>query len=291
MNKKSHIDAYKYFNNEAKQYKDNYISDDLLLNYPNHIYRLKIFLKLLNDIKPNRLLDIGCGCGLPLLSFLKEGYDAYGFDYSVEMVEQAKQLLAVYKYDINRVSHNNMEAISNISPAEYDCIVGLGTLYYSRNFNSTIKQVADILPKNGNLIFSLRNELFSLFSMNSYTAEYILRNFIPLDKLSDSLKGRIENDLDNKFGSADTERKFLTIDDKNVHSMYHNPLTVEKEILIPNGLSLTGLYYYHYHSLPPKYEHSDTEEFRQLSSELENASDWRGMFMCSTFVVHATKTI
>jgi hypothetical protein len=79
------------------------------------------------------------------------------------------------------------------------------------------------------------------------------------------------------------------VDDKRIHSLYHNPLTVESEVLVPNGLSLERLYYYHYHALPPEFEHSDIEEFRRLSCDLENASDWRGMFMCSTFVVHAIK--
>lgn len=283
------LDAYKFFGSKANQYGELYQPQDLLKLYPEHIFRLNIFLNLLSNIKPNCMLDIGCGSGEPLLNFLKSGHNAYGFDFSIEMVEQAKKLLSANNLDPGRVSQNNMEKIKNIRPAEYDCIVGLGSLYYSRDFQNTIRQTTNLLPKGGNFIFSLRNELFSLFSLNSYTSEFFLKNFIPSSSLSSYLEERLGNFLSERMKSSGTVKKFLTIDDQKVHSLYHNPLTVEKEVLSPNGLSLKRLYYYHYHALPPEFEHSDTEEFRKLSYDLEKPSDWRGMFMCSSFIVHSVK--
>lgn len=289
-NKSSDVDAYKFFGGEAKKYGDQYKPNDLAKLYPEHVFRLNIFLNLLAIIKPKRMLDIGCGSGQPLLAFLQKGYDAHGFDYSHEMVEQAKQLLLANDLDQARVSRNNMENIENILPGHYDCVVGLGSLYYSRNFKNTISQIADILPKGGNFIFSLRNELFSLFSLNAYTSDFFLKNLIPsASSITPELKGRLHTFLAGKFSPWGATKKFLTIDDNKVYSLYHNPLTVESEVLAPNGLALKGIYYYHYHALPPEFEHSDTEEFRKLSCELENPADWRGMFMSSSFVVHAVK--
>lgn len=282
-------DAYKFFGLGAKKYGEQYKSGDLAKLYPEHVFRLNIFLTLLEKIKPKRILDVGCGSGEPLLSFLREGYDAYGFDHSAEMVEQAGELLQLNHLDKGRVSRNNMENIENIPPDHYDCIVGLGSLYYSRKFESTIRQIVGLLPKGGSLIFSLRNELFSLFSLNSYTSDFFLKNFIPGASLSLDLKERLDSFLDKKFQGPGVTKKFLTIDDQKVFSHYHNPLTVESEVLASNGLSLKGIYYYHYHALPPEFEHSDTEEFRKLSYDMENPADWRGMFMSSSFVVHAAK--
>jgi hypothetical protein len=165
----------------------------------------------------------------------------------------------------------------------------LGSLYYSRNFNNTIRQIADLLPKGGNFIFSLRNELFSLFSLNAYTSDFFLKNLIPGASLSAGLRARLGTFLDERFKPSGAAKMFLTIDDQNVYSLYHNPLTIAREVLAPNGFALKGIYYYHFHSMPPEFEHSDTEEFRKLSCELENPSDWRGMFMSSSFVVHAVK--
>lgn len=289
-NKSVDLDAYKFFGMEAKKYGEQYKPNDLAKLYPEHVFRLNIFLNILATIKPNRTLDIGCGSGQPLLAFLQEGYDAHGFDYSNEMVEQAKQLLSSNDLNPARVSQNNMEDIENILPGYYDCMVGLGSLYYSRSFESTIRQIGSLLPKGGNFIFSLRNELFSLFSLNAYTSDFFLKNLIPSASLSTDLRARLGTFLDERFRPLGAAKKFLTIDDQKVYSLYHNPLTVEREVLTPNGFSLKNIYYYHYHALPPEFEHSDTEEFRKLSCELENPTDWRGMFMSSSFVVHAVKT-
>lgn len=285
------LDAYKYFGAKAKRYGEQYKPNNLTRRYPEHIFRLNIFLNILATIKPKRILDVGCGSGQPLLAFLREGYDAYGFDYSHEMVEQARELLLSNNFDQTRVSHNNIENIENILHNHYDCIVALGSLYYSRNFESTIKQIVHLLPKRGDFIFSLRNELFSLFSLNAYTSEFILNKLMTPSSLSANLKARFNSFLDEKFIPFRGTKKFLTIDDQKIYSLYHNPLTINKDILAPNGLALRGIYYYHYHALPPEFEHSDTEEFRRLSCELENPTDWRGMFMSSSFVVHALKTI
>jgi SAM-dependent methyltransferase len=282
-------DAYKFFGTGAKKYGEQYTSSDLGKLYPEHVFRLNIFLELLKQISPKRMLDVGCGSGEPLLSFLRAGHDAHGFDYSPEMVEQAGQLLQSNNFEKGRVSRNNMENIEGIQPGQYDCVVGLGSLYYSRKFESTIRQIVDVLPKGGSLIFSLRNELFSLFSLNSYTANFFMKNFVPGAALTPGLNDRLDTFLDKKFQSMGAAKKFLTIDDQKVYSLYHNPLTVEREVLAPAGLSLKGTYYYHYHALPPEFEHSDTLEFRKLSCEMENPTDWRGMFMSSSFVVHAVK--
>jgi cyclopropane fatty-acyl-phospholipid synthase-like methyltransferase len=284
------VDAYKFFGMEAKKYGEQYQANDLAKLYPEHVFRLKIFLNLLSAIQPDRMLDIGCGSGQPLLAFLREGYNAHGFDYSNEMIEQTKQLLLSNGLDSARVSRNNMEKIEGISPGFYDCIVGLGSLYYSRNFGSTISQISSLLPKGGDFIFSLRNELFSLFSQNAYTSDFLLQKLIPSASLTPDLKTRIAAFLGDKFSISTATKKFLTIDEQKIFSLYHNPLTVEKDVLAPAGFALKGIYYYHYHALPPEFEHSDTEEFRRLSCELENPTDWRGMFMSSSFVVHAVKT-
>jgi hypothetical protein len=64
---------------------------------------------------------------------------------------------------------------------------------------------------------------------------------------------------------------------------------VEEELLLPNGLVLTGLYYYHFHALPPIFEHTHQQLFYELSSKREIPTDWRGLVSASCFVVHATK--
>jgi len=283
------IDAHEYFGRNASQYGVQYQPNDIAVLYPEHVFRLRIFLDLLKKIQPSRMLDIGCGSGQPLLAFLQNGYDAHGFDFSQEMVEESKKLLMSNGMDPLRITVNNMEDIQNIPYGYFDCIVGLGSLYYSRNFLGTIEQVASLIPKGGSLIFSLRNELFSLFSMNGYTKSFVVDNFVNKASLSHELRRKLEDNLDKCFEQPGVRKSFQTIDDHKVHSQYHNPLTIDSTIISPNGLALKGIYYYHFHALPPAFEHSDTQEFRKLSCQIENPTDWRGMFMASAFVVHAEK--
>ena len=281
-------EAFIKFGEIAADYGRQYGEIDFKEFYPEHKFRLKIFLDCLKAIQPIKVLDVGCGSGEPLVAMLGHGYDAYGFDYSKDMVAQARSLLVTNGLDSGRVSWNNMEDIQGIGRGDYDCMVALGSLYYSSDFNRTMRTLAGLLPNGGQIVFSLRNDLFSLFSLNKYSVDFFLKKLIPFKNISDAQRKRVCDLFETRFSEQELSRKFKTVDDLGIHSTCHNPLTVEQEVLSPCGLRLEGIYYYHYHALPPIFEHSDTVEFRQLSSKLENPTDWRGMFMSSAFVVHAS---
>lgn len=283
-------DAHEFFGREADVYGKQYSLKDLAEIYPEHQIRLAIFLQLLEKRGARRVLDVGCGSGEPLVRLLQSGYDARGFDYSEAMVEAAKANVRSHGFDPSLVSRNDMEAIRGIEPGENDCIVGLGSLYYSRSFDSTIEQLSALLPEDGSLIFSLRNELLSLFSLNKYSAEFFLNRLIPSGKLPPDLRGRVSDFIQERFDSPKVTPAFKTVDDKGIFSLFHNPLTVEDTVLKPHGLRLRGIHFYHYHALPPIFEHSDTIAFRQLSLAIEDPEDWRGTFMASAFIVDAVKS-
>ncbi len=287
--KQGQVDAYSAFGQEASAYGRQYSELDLAKIYPEHRFRLNIFLEQLRSIQPKRVLDVGCGSGDPLVEMLREGYDASGFDFSPEMVQQAKKTVEDAGFDPGRVTRNNMEAVTGISEGDFDCIVALGSLYYSRDFPTALRGLVDILPQGGRMVFSLRNELFSAFSLNKYSVDFLLQRLIPASDISDGLRKRLFGFLEQRFEDEDIEAKFQTVDDKGIYSLYHNPLTVEAQVLRPAGLALESIHYYHFHALPPVFEHTDTVEFRRLSAALENPSDWRGIFMSSAFVVHARK--
>ena len=282
-------DAHEVFGQEATTYGKQYTSSNLSEMYPEHQIRLDIFLNLLKESGAKRVLDAGCGSGDPLVAMLKNGFDARGFDFSEAMVATAKANLERNGLDSGRVTRNNLEQIQGIEPGQFDAIVGLGSLYYSKVFDSTISQLAALLPRGGSLIFSLRNELFSLFSLNKYSAEFFWQRLLPAAQVPDELADRVTGFLAERFASPAVRPAFKTVDDKGIFSLFHNPLTVAAEVLAPHGLSLRGLYYYHFHALPPVFEHSDTEAFRRLSLAMETATDWRGMFMASAFIVDAVR--
>jgi len=280
-------EAFVEFGLEAGTYDKNY--SESLDRYPDHVFRLRIFLDLLKKIRPKSLLDAGCGSGVPLATFLKAGFNAYGFDRSTEMVQETGKRLAANGLDPSRVFEGDLDNFSRPIPELFDAIVGLGTVYYTTDTCKTVGHLVSHLTTNGDIIFSLRNELFSLGSLNEYSADFLLQQFYNTSQLSESAKSSLQNLISERFPKANIDKLFANVDERQIRSNLHNPLTVESELLEPHGLKLKNIYYYHFHALPPIFEHTHQQEFYKLSSEREVPSDWRGMFSASCFVVHATK--
>jgi SAM-dependent methyltransferase len=280
-------EAYVEFGAEADTYDRNYRLD--AGRYPDHVYRLRIFEDLLAKIKPQTVLDAGCGSGVPLVTFLKAGYDAYGFDRSPEMVEETQKRVAQAGFEQTRVFLGDLDAFDLPIADAVDVACGLGSVYYTPNTTTTLRHLASRVNDDGDLIFSLRNELFSLCSQNEYSADYLLRNIFEISKTTGVLRDDVLGFFTQRNPKMNISKLFENVDERAIKSHLHNPLTVENDLLNPSGLRLEGLYYYHFHALPPIFEHTHQQEFYELSAQCENPTDWRGVVMASCFVVHAKK--
>lgn len=280
-------EAYVEFGSEADTYDRNYRLD--AGRYPDHVYRLRIFEDLLRKINPSTVVDAGCGSGVPLVTFLKAGYDAYGFDRSPEMVDETRKRVKTAGFEPERVFQGDLDAFERPTSKVFDVACGLGSVYYTPNTVTTLRHISTHVKDDGDLIFSLRNELFSLCSQNEYSADYLLRNIFTISKTSGKLRDDVLAFFAERYPKMNVEKLFANVDERSIKSQLHNPLTVERDLLAPSGLRLEGLYYYHFHALPPIFEHTHQEEFYELSSQCEDPTDWRGAVMASCFVVHAKK--
>ena len=83
--------------------------------------------------------------------------------------------------------------------------------------------------------------------------------------------------------------KYKNIDDHNVFSSTHNPITIEKTILKKIGLKCNGIYFYHFHVLPPLFEKYNKNLYRKLSYKNEKPENWKGYFLASAFVLDCEK--
>jgi SAM-dependent methyltransferase len=280
-------EAFVEFGSEADTYDRNYRLD--AGRYPDHVYRLRIFEDLLQKIKPKTVLDAGCGSGVPLVTFLKAGFDAYGFDRSPEMVDETQKRVESAGFEKHRVFQGDLDSFERPIGAPFDVACGLGSVYYTPNTVTTLRHVGSHVKDDGDLIFSLRNELFSLCSQNEYSADYLLRNIFAISNTTGSLRDDVLNFFAERYPKMNVEKLFENVDERAIKSHLHNPLTIESGLLTPSGLRLEGLYYYHFHALPPIFEHTHQSEFYELSAQCENPTDWRGVVMASCFVVHAKK--
>ena len=153
-------EAFVEFGLEAGTYDRNY--SDSPDRYPDHVFRLRIFVDVLKVIQPHSLLDAGCGSGVPLATFLKAGFNAYGFDRSPEMVEETKARLQANGLDASRVFAGDLDDFDPPTSEPFAAIAGLGSVYYTVDTQKTINNLVSHLAPRGNLVFSLRNKLFSL---------------------------------------------------------------------------------------------------------------------------------
>jgi SAM-dependent methyltransferase len=282
------VDAYSHFDTVADSYGHQYMAEDINKYEPNQ-FRLEIFLGKLKQIKPKSLLDVGCGSGEPLLAFLEAGIDAVAFDYAASMVTATKKSLTSKGYSADLVWRDDMENISTIKKGQHDCIVALGSIYYARNFEKAFESIVDLLPPGGHFIFSLRNELFSMFSMNNYTCDFYDNVLLKELEVFKSLNGSVKQYIKDRMNLNSSDAIEKNIDQLSVHSFMHNPLTIQADLLSPNDLDLSGIDFYHYHAAPPCFESTDTKAYRKASCKLELTQDWRGYFMASCFIVHAVK--
>ena len=281
------IDSFTYFDKEipVKEYSDLYKKVDLSKSYPADLKRLEIVINLLKKYKPKKIIDAGCGPGMPLIRIKQKGFNIYGYDKAKNMVVEARNNLREYQYPPSLIFQDDFENPKKFNNKLFDCIIGLGAFYYSKNFKKTILNQRKKLKRNGRMIFSLRNKIFDISTLNNYSAKF-------LDELYDTkyLKKNWKSKYNNLRKSFSTRKITVNknIDEKNVKSFVHNPLTIANEML-KLGLKCEGIYFYHFHALPPVFEELDPLYFRKLSWKLENPNDWRGYLLASAFIIDCKK--
>lgn len=281
-------DAFNFFNKQytVDRYTELYKKLKFNIRYPANVKRLQIIIGLLKQHKPKKILDAGCGAGMPLIEIKKRGFDIYGYDKAKNMILEAKENLKNNKLSTDLVFYDNFENPKKIKNNSADCILGMGAFFYAKNFKKTISKQRNKLKKNGRLIFSLRNKLFDITTLNNYTKKF-------LDEIYEIkyLKNNTWKKEYRKLTKGFTDRKkykLKNIDEEGVYSLAHNPLTIASE-MSELGLKCEGIYFYHFHILPPLFENFDKHYFRKNSWKIENPTDWRGFLLASGFVVDCKK--
>jgi hypothetical protein len=163
----------------------------------------------------------------------------------------------------------------------------MGAFYYAKNVNKTLLNQKKKLKRNGRLIFSLRNRLFDIVTLNNYTKKF-LDEIYEVKHLKKKWLNKYYN-LTKNFTNRKKIKLEKNIDEAGVYNhIPHNPLTITDE-LAKLGLSVEGIHFYHFHALPPMFETLDKNYYRKISWQIENPFDWRGFFLASAFVVDCKK--
>src|SRR5215208_123536 len=81
-----------------------------------------------------RLLDAGCGGGRNLIYFLREGYEAYGVDQSIEAITQVRSLASRLAPRLPSTNFRG-EAVERMSFADatFDVVISSAVLHFARD--------------------------------------------------------------------------------------------------------------------------------------------------------------
>jgi 2-polyprenyl-3-methyl-5-hydroxy-6-metoxy-1,4-benzoquinol methylase len=119
---------------------------------------------IFHNLKENaKILDIGCGAGVPVFKLLSEKYDITGIDISEKMIELAKKNLPNGKFIISDILDYDF------NKSQFDAIVSYYTLFHLPREKHIlfIKKCHDLLKNNGILIVTV-----GMYDEDSYTEDF-----------------------------------------------------------------------------------------------------------------------
>lgn len=271
-----------HYDSEVERYDEAYFGDD---GYEPLLLARDIVVDALNreDAEGLRILDMGCGNGGIMVSLLDAGHDVYGFDLSPNMVESGKTHLAERDYDPERVVQFDVrDGVPFDGP--FDAVVAVGLLPHLDHKARHLATIRDLLVDGGSAVVQFRNSLFSLFSYNEYTYEFVwgtlLSDINPPERLSAAFDERLREICRLESGTGSRPKC-------DQEGGFSNPLTIDRAF-DRAGMSVDDLQFYHYHPFPPRFEDEYPDAYTGLAADLEDPMDWRGHFLASSFIVIAS---
>lgn len=289
---KDHYDAVS--EGYGKQYDNKNLYDTSAV-YPANYFRLQILLNSFVQKNVKRVIEVGVGEGTPLMTLSKAGIDVHGFDISENMVEQAKKSAAKAGITENNIFLGDIQDpntyIHAVKDGQFDGLMAMGVMPHVENDDMVLHNMSSLVKKGGTVFIEFRNTLFSLFSLNRYTSDFIVNDLLSgvdvrlRDLVSEELEDRLRTDqppLRDKLDDGSPGYDAIL-------SKFHNPLLIES-FFKKHGFTDIKLHWYHYHPTMPYLSGIDKELFRSEAIKMEHeSSGWKGYFLCSAFVVEATK--
>lgn len=290
--------VHAHYDAVAEGYSDQYERAQMFTRprYPANYFRLQLLLNAFINKGVKRVIEVGVGEGTPLATLAKAGIDVWGFDISENMVERSRATVRALGIPAERIFWGDvLDPVTyahSLSEGQFDGLMAMGVMPHVENDDLAMGNMATLVRPGGSVFIEFRNKLFSLFTFNRLTYEFILDDL--LAQVSPQLKDLMAAELRNHV-RMDLPPVRSTTDAGDgpgydaILSKFHNPLEIHS-LFERHGFSNLRLLWYHYHPALPRLQGEAAELFRKEAIRLEHEpSGWRGMFLCSAFVVEAVK--
>src|SRR5207237_447210 len=175
----------------------------------------------------------------------------------------------------------------------FDAVLCVGVMPHipPEHDEAVFANLREYLRPDGVAIVEARNQLFSLFTLNRPSYEFIRDELVHADDLLvragearpklvaalEAMHSQFRMDLPPVRRGKAGEPGY-----DEVVSRTHNPLTVRGQFEAA-GFRDVRVLFYHFHVVPPSLAATFPEFFLRESLAIENSADWRGHFMASAF--------
>ena len=285
-----------HYDGSASSYGDQYDPDKLWTNeeYPANLFRLQLVQRLLAESGATSLYELGVGDASPLSTIGATGIRVAGSDVSPEMVKVAKANMAGRGLDpeaIALIDAQDTEAMAREQQAAgtFDAVMALGVIPHVTDDAAFVATMDGFLRPGGQLLLQFRNSMFSLYTFNRITKEFILDELMA--PVPQQFKDAVAADLDQRLAVDKPPLRTRPTGDgyDEILSRFHNPFELA-DVVRAAGYSDIRYHWYNYHPTYPMIAGQfDPMEYRRAQVDLEGDTSWRGMFLCSAGLIEATK--
>lgn len=291
-------DVRAHYDGSAPTYHEQYDPDLIWKNaeYPANFFRLEKVIDILRAAGAQSVYDLGAGEASPMVRIHQElGIRALGSDLSPEMVLLGRENLSRHGIDPNWLTEldiNDKDALRKERDriGTFDAVIALGVIPHVADENWFVEAMSMFLNPGGTLILQFRNSMFSMFTMNRLTKEFILEDLMA--PIPENFKSVVAADLDQRL--AVDKPPIRRRDDGHgydeILSRFHNPLELA-EVVRSHGFEDIYYRWYNFHPTYPMVAGAiDPTDYRAAQIALEADQSWRGMFLCSAGMIIAKKS-
>ncbi len=285
-----------HYDGSASSYFEQFDPERIWTNeeYPANYFRLQLVQRLLADAGVTSVYELGVGDATPLSTIGSTGIRVAGHDISPEMVKFARANMEARGLDPARISLLDAQDAGAIAAerelrGEFDAVMALGVIPHVSDDSAFVGAMSTFLRPGGRLILQFRNSMFSMFTFNRMTKEFILDEL--LVNAPEAIRAVVSADLDARLAVDKPPVRTRPTGDgyDEILSRFHNPFELA-QVVEQHGFSGVKYHWYNYHpAYPMLADQIDARAYREAQVALEHEGTWRGMFLCSAGIIEAIK--
>lgn len=287
-----------HYDGSAPTYHEQYDPDRIWTNaeYPANWFRLQKVIAILREVGAGSVYEVGAGEASTLVRIHQElSIEVNGSDLSVEMVRLGRDNLARNGIDPSHLVQLDAQDVAAVAEeqarlGQSDAVMALGVIPHVTDDAAFVETMSGFVRPGGTLLLQFRNSMFSMFTFNRLTKEFILDELMA--PIPAPFKDAVAADLDARLA---VDKPPIRTWDKDapaydeILARFHNPFELA-DVVRAAGYGDIEFHWYNYHPTYPMIAGQfDKDEYRKAQIELEADTSWRGMFLCSAGFISATK--